>query len=59
MREQKWGTLLFPYQRIVSNRISPEKIEDWQNRKSFSLYKEIYPVMKFMLNLDFIIPQMF
>ncbi len=57
MRERKWGTLLFPYQKIVRNRVNSEKLEDWQNKKSFSLYKKIYPVMKFMLNLDFIIPQ--
>ena len=37
--------------------MSPKKIEDWQNRKFFSLYKKIYPIVKFMLNLDSIIPQ--
>lgn len=57
MKEQKWGTLLFPYQKIVRNKISPKKIEHQQSRKSFSLYKEIYPVVKSMLSLDFIIPQ--
>lgn len=57
IEKQMWGTLLFPYQKIARNRMNSEKLKNWQNRKFFSLYKEIYPIVKFMLNLDFIIPQ--
>jgi len=57
MKEQKWGTLLFPYQKMVRNKISPEKIKLQESRKSFGLYKEIYPIVKSVLSLDFIIPQ--
>jgi len=58
VEEQKWGTLLFPYHKIVRNKVSPKKVERWQNRESFNLYKMIYPVIKLILNLDSIIPQM-
>ena len=37
--------------------MSPKKIKGWQNRKSFSLSKEVYTIVKLMLNLDFIIPE--
>ncbi|MFC1808255.1 class I SAM-dependent methyltransferase [Candidatus Omnitrophota bacterium] len=53
-----YGTLIYPYVKHITNRMSVKKIHDVQTKKSFGLFKIIFNLLiKPYLNLDYYVPQ--
>ena len=58
MLEKRYGSLIYPYVKYVSNRMSVGRLHDMQRRKSFAAFKVFFNIfVKAFLNLDYYMPQ--